>query len=108
MMTKSLALELGRHGIAVNAIAPAPSTRAGAGATAASSAPSSSAPASAPAPSAPAPGGVDIMAAFLARIPLGRQGVPDDNAKAALFLASDAADYITGAMLVVDGGYPLS
>jgi 2-dehydro-3-deoxy-D-gluconate 5-dehydrogenase len=48
------------------------------------------------------------MAAFLARIPLGRQGVPDGIAKAALFLASDAADYITGAMLVVDGGYPLS
>jgi NAD(P)-dependent dehydrogenase (short-subunit alcohol dehydrogenase family) len=34
--------------------------------------------------------------------------VPDDIARAALFLASSAADYITGETLVVDGGYLLS
>jgi NAD(P)-dependent dehydrogenase (short-subunit alcohol dehydrogenase family) len=39
-----------------------------------------------------------------ARIPLGRLGLPDDIATAALFLASDAASWITGQTLVIDGG----
>jgi NAD(P)-dependent dehydrogenase (short-subunit alcohol dehydrogenase family) len=49
----------------------------------------------------------EMMAAFLARIPLGRTGQPDDIAMAVLFLASDAASYVTGSLLVVDGGYLL-
>lgn len=39
-----------------------------------------------------------------AQIPLGRFGTPDDVAPAAVFLASDAARYITGTTLLVDGG----
>jgi NAD(P)-dependent dehydrogenase (short-subunit alcohol dehydrogenase family) len=39
-----------------------------------------------------------------AHIPLSRLGLPDDIATAALFLASDAASWITGQTLVVDGG----
>ena len=38
------------------------------------------------------------------RLPMRRLGEPDDVAKAALFLASDAASWITGHVLVVDGG----
>lgn len=42
------------------------------------------------------------------RMPWGRLGTPTDIAKAAAFLASDDADYITGASLRVDGGYMVS
>jgi len=38
-------------------------------------------------------------------IPLGRIGLPEDVAAAALFLASSSADYITGQNIVVDGGW---
>lgn len=38
------------------------------------------------------------------RIPLGRMGTPEDQAKAAVFLASDDSSYITGQLLNVDGG----
>ena len=38
-------------------------------------------------------------------IPIGRIGRPDDIAKAALFLVSDDAEYITGVGLPVDGGW---
>jgi 2-deoxy-D-gluconate 3-dehydrogenase len=41
----------------------------------------------------------------LARIPAGRWGVPDDLAGIAVFLASRASDYVTGAAIPVDGGY---
>ena len=42
--------------------------------------------------------------AFLARIPMGRMGEPDEIGKVALFLASDLASYMTGSQIVVDGG----
>jgi NAD(P)-dependent dehydrogenase (short-subunit alcohol dehydrogenase family) len=43
-------------------------------------------------------------ASVVATVPLGRIGMPDDLAKAAVFLASDDSAYITGIELFVDGG----
>jgi glucose 1-dehydrogenase len=46
-------------------------------------------------------------AALLRLIPYGRVGEPDDIAKAAVWLACDQSDYVTGATLFVDGGMSL-
>jgi 3alpha(or 20beta)-hydroxysteroid dehydrogenase len=46
----------------------------------------------------------DVLAAFVGRIPLGRIGEPSEVAHASVFLVSDAASYITGIDLIVDGG----
>jgi len=46
----------------------------------------------------------DVQARYRAAIPLGRYGEPGEYARAAVFLLSDAAAYITGATLLVDGG----
>lgn len=40
----------------------------------------------------------------LARVPLGRFGTPEDAAGLACFLASDAAAWLTGQVVVLDGG----
>jgi NAD(P)-dependent dehydrogenase (short-subunit alcohol dehydrogenase family) len=41
----------------------------------------------------------------LSRVPLGRWGQPEEVAKMILFLASDAASYVTGETLIADGGF---
>jgi NAD(P)-dependent dehydrogenase (short-subunit alcohol dehydrogenase family) len=45
------------------------------------------------------------MSRVVANIPLGRFAKPEDIASAALYLASDQAAFVTGHVLVVDGGY---
>ena len=47
----------------------------------------------------------ELRSTFESHIPMGRLGEPDELGPAALFLASDASSYVTGATLVVDGGY---
>jgi 2-dehydro-3-deoxy-D-gluconate 5-dehydrogenase len=91
MFTKSFALEVAPHGVTVNAIAPGGITTEGT--------------------AAPLEGSdmteeemQTMMEPFAAAIPLRRMGVPDDIAKVALFLASPAAGYVTGELIVVDGG----
>ncbi len=48
---------------------------------------------------------VDAHAEFVSQVPLGRMGQAEEVASVAAFLASDEASYITGASIVVDGGY---
>jgi 3-oxoacyl-[acyl-carrier protein] reductase len=82
-MTRGLARELGPRGIRVNAIAPSVvgTDMVDALLTA------------------------DVRERILARIPLGRIAEPDDVARLALFLASEAASFITGETVAVDGGF---
>ncbi len=47
----------------------------------------------------------ELTATFLAKIPLAEMGLPLDIANGCLFLASDESRYMTGAELVIDGGY---
>ena len=49
----------------------------------------------------------EAMGELLQLIPFGRIGEPDDVARAAVWLASDASDYVVGATLFVDGGMSL-
>jgi 3alpha(or 20beta)-hydroxysteroid dehydrogenase len=82
LMTKNAALELAPHGIRVNSVHPGrvetPMTD----------------------------GQTDAKLAWMhARTPLGRSARPEEIAHGVLFLASDEASYVTGAELVIDGGY---
>lgn len=83
-LTENMALDLGKKGINVNAVAPgAIETDMTKGML----------------------GDEQTRQSFLGRIPKGRIGTPKDVGAAVAFLASDEADYITGAVLYVDGGW---
>jgi 2-deoxy-D-gluconate 3-dehydrogenase len=92
-LTKSLALELGEHDIRVNAIAP--------GGILTQSLQSL-------VTTAPTVDGKARLKKFMARMVLGRMGEADEVARVALFLASEMSSYITGTIIVVDGGYLIS
>jgi 3-oxoacyl-[acyl-carrier protein] reductase len=49
----------------------------------------------------------EVTAAYLATVPAGRMGTPDDIAHAVSFLAGDASGFVTGQRIVVDGGRSL-
>ncbi|MFI8264388.1 MULTISPECIES: SDR family NAD(P)-dependent oxidoreductase [unclassified Streptomyces] len=51
------------------------------------------------------PGGPEYLAEVSAAHPMGRLGEPEEVARCIAFLASDAASFVTGAILPVDGGY---
>jgi 2-deoxy-D-gluconate 3-dehydrogenase len=95
MMTKAMALELAPQGILINALAPGgintPGTTAHGLELAAAGRPLE-----------------ELTNAFMARLPVGRLGRPDDVAKVVLFLASGAADYMTGSVVLVDGGWQIA
>jgi NAD(P)-dependent dehydrogenase (short-subunit alcohol dehydrogenase family) len=84
-LTRALAADLGRHGIRVNAIGPGLiETPLNAQARA---------------------NNPDLVRIFMEHTPLGRPGKPDDVVGPAIFLASDLSAYVTGAIVMVDGGY---
>lgn len=84
MLTQTLAIEWGLRGIRVNAIIPGPIDGTEGMARLAPDEKS--------------------RAKVAGTVPVGRLGIPQDIANAALFLVSDAASYITGVILNVDGG----
>jgi NAD(P)-dependent dehydrogenase (short-subunit alcohol dehydrogenase family) len=47
----------------------------------------------------------ELLKVFIDHTPLGRVGQPEDIANAAIFLASDMSSFVTGTLLMVDGGY---
>nr|WP_235676697.1 SDR family oxidoreductase [Agrobacterium rubi] len=47
----------------------------------------------------------EVVTRFIERIPARRWGSPADVAGLAIFLASDASDYVTGAIIPCDGGF---
>jgi gluconate 5-dehydrogenase len=49
----------------------------------------------------------EVIEAFVRNVPMGRAGEPDEIGPLAVFLASPAAAYVTGAAYVIDGGYTL-
>ncbi|PQV49295.1 SDR family NAD(P)-dependent oxidoreductase [Paraburkholderia sp. BL21I4N1] len=82
-MTKSAALEVASLGVRVNAVAPGPTDTGMLDRFT---------------------GTPENKAALTAKVPLGRIGKPEDVARAIVFLASEAASFVTGQIVSVDGG----
>ncbi|MFW6133802.1 MAG: SDR family NAD(P)-dependent oxidoreductase [Planctomycetota bacterium] len=83
-LTKSLAVEWAPHGVRVNAVSPG----------------FMDTPMARPFFDSPEYGGV-----WMQRVPMGRPGRPEELAPLVVFLAGDGSSYMTGANVVVDGGY---
>ena len=86
-LTRCHALEVGQYGVRVNAIAPGSTVT------------------DATKQLFYKPAAQKLKDSLMSHIPLGKPGTVDDIANAALFLASDDAKYVTGQVLVVDGGW---
>ena len=82
-LTRSLAVDLAKHKINVNAIGPGAIATEGLGASL----------------------DADTISAYRDRIPWGARGRPKDIGNVVAFLASEEANYITGQVIYVDGGY---
>lgn len=83
--TKALAAELGKDGVRVNAIGPGfIATAINAGARASNP---------------------ELVKTFIDHTPLGRAGTAEDIVGPAIFLASDLSSYVTGSIVMADGGY---
>lgn len=96
VLTKHLALELAPAGVTVNAISPGPIQTEG------------SSQLGRDALSAAGSDAFTDLPSLLARMPIDRLGLPDDIARVATFLATDAAAFITGQNVLVDGGNVLA
>jgi NAD(P)-dependent dehydrogenase (short-subunit alcohol dehydrogenase family) len=83
--TRALAAELGKDGVRVNAIGPGLIET--------------------PLNEKVRANNPDLVKIFLDHTPLGRAGKPEDIVGPAIFLASDLSAYVTGAIVMVDGGY---
>jgi NAD(P)-dependent dehydrogenase (short-subunit alcohol dehydrogenase family) len=83
--TRALAAELGKHGVRVNAIGPGLIET--------------------PLNAQVRANNPELVRIFLDHTPLGRAGKPDDIVGPAIFLASDLSSYVTGAIVMADGGY---
>lgn len=82
--TKALALELAAEKITVNAISPGPCTTE---------------------INKPLLENPELAQSFLSRIPVGRWGAPEEIGALALYLCSEAAGFITGTDIIIDGGW---